>query len=104
MIAGILERDSKFRPALTDRVRFAADFQEWPTAIAAQEALLNATDKPAAIEYCRLGEFLLTTQKPAEAEKAFLRGNLVDPYNYPCNRIWQNSTGRWAIRTVHANT
>jgi spermidine synthase len=86
MIAEILERDSRFQPALTDRVRFAADFQEWPTAIAAQEALLNATNKPAAIEYCRLGEFLLATQKPGEAEKAFLRGNLVDPYNYPCNR------------------
>ncbi len=86
MIADILERDSRFQPALTDRVRFAADFQEWPNAIAAQEALLNATNKPAAIEYCRLGEFLLATQKPAEAEKAFLRGNLVDPYNYPCNR------------------
>jgi spermidine synthase len=86
LIAEILERDSMFQPALTDRVRFATDFQEWPTAIAAQEALLNATNKPAAIEYCRLGEFLLTAQKPAEAEKAFLRGNLVDPYNYPCNR------------------
>ena len=86
MIAEILERDSRFQPALTDRVRFATDFQEWPTAITAQEALLNATNKPAAIEYCRLGEFLLTAQKPAEAEKAFLRGNLVDPYNYPCNR------------------
>jgi len=86
MIAEILERDSNFQPALTDRVRFATDFQEWPTAIAAQEALLNATNKPAAIEYCRLGEFLLATQKPAEAEKAFLQGNLVDPYNYPCNR------------------
>jgi len=86
LIAEILERDPRFRPALTDRVRFATDFQEWPAAIAAQEALLNATDKPAAIEYCRLGEFLLTTQQPGEAEKAFLRGNLVDPYNYPCNR------------------
>jgi len=86
LIAEILERDPRFQPALTDRVRFATDFQEWTTAIAAQEALLNATNKPAAIEYCRLGEFLLTTQEPAEAEKAFLRGNLVDPYNYPCNR------------------
>jgi tetratricopeptide (TPR) repeat protein len=86
MIAEILERDSRFQPALADRVRFATDFQEWPTAIAAQEALLNATNKPAAIEYCRLGEFLLATKKPAEAEKAFLRGNLVDPFNYACNR------------------
>ncbi|HTA56516.1 MAG TPA: fused MFS/spermidine synthase [Candidatus Baltobacteraceae bacterium] len=86
LIAEILERDPRFQPALTDRVRFATDFQEWPTAIAAQEALLNATDKPAAIEYCRLAEFLLTTQQPSEAEKAFLRGNLVDPYNYACNR------------------
>jgi len=89
LIAEILERDPRFQPALTDRVRFAADFQEWPTAIAAQEALLNATDKPAAIGYCRLGEFLLTTQEPAEAEKAFLLGNLVDPYNYPCTGTWQ---------------
>lgn len=86
MLAEILERDSRFQPALADRVRFASDFQEWPAAIAAQEALLNATNKPAAIEYCRLGEFLLSTQKPADAEMAFLRGNLVDPYNYPCNR------------------
>jgi spermidine synthase/Tfp pilus assembly protein PilF len=86
MIAEILERDPSFQLALTDRVRFAADFQEWPTAIAAQEALLNATNEPPAIEYCRLGEFFLATQKPGEAEKAFLRGNLVDPYNYPCNR------------------
>ena len=86
MIAEILKRDPGFQPALTDRVRFATDFQDWPAASMAQEALLNATNQPAAIEYCRLGEFLLATQKPAEAEKAFLRGNLVDPYNYPCNR------------------
>jgi spermidine synthase/Tfp pilus assembly protein PilF len=86
MIAEILERDPKFQPALADRVRFSTDFQEWPAAVAAQEALLKATNKPAAIEYCRLGEFLLNSQQPAEAEKAFLQGNLVDPYNYPCNR------------------
>ena len=86
MIAEILERDPKFQPALIDRVRFAADFQEWLAAAEAQEAFLSATNKPEAIEYCRLGEFLLAAQKPAESEMAFLRGNLVDPYNYPCNR------------------
>jgi tetratricopeptide (TPR) repeat protein len=86
LLAEILARDPAFQPALTDRVRFATDFQEWPGAAAAQEALLNTMNTPPALEYCRLGEFLLAAQKPAASETAFLRGNLVDPYNYPCNR------------------
>lgn len=86
MLAEILARDPSFQPALADRVRFSTDFQEWPGAAAAQEALLNTISTPPALEYCRLGEFLLASQKPAASETAFLRGNLVDPYNYPCNR------------------
>lgn len=85
-ISQILQRDPKFHAALADRVRFARDRQDWPTAVAAQAALINATKNPAAIELCRLGEFQLRTQNVAEAEKAFLTGIQVDPYSYSCNR------------------
>jgi spermidine synthase len=85
-VSQILQRDPKFRAALTDRVKFARDREDWPTAVAAQAALINATKNPAAIEFCRLGEFLLRMQNLAEAEKTFLVGAQIDPYSYPCNR------------------
>jgi len=85
-ISQILQRDPKFHGALADRVRFARDRQDWPTAVAAQAALINATKNPAAIEFCRLGEFQLRTQDLAEAEKAFLTGIQVDPYSYSSTR------------------
>jgi len=85
-VSQILQRDPKFHAALADRVKFARDRQDWPTAVAAQGALINATKNPPAIEFCRLGEFLLRTQNLAEAEKAFLIGIQVDPYSYSCNR------------------
>ena len=85
-VSQILRRDPKFHAALADRVKFARDRQDWPTAVAAQTTLINAAKNPPAIEFCRLGEFLLRTQNLAEAEKAFLNGVLVDPYSYSCNR------------------
>jgi len=85
-VSQILQRDPKFHAALADRVKFATDREDWPTTIAAQTALINATNNPAAIEFCRLGEFHLRMQRLAEAEKAFLTGIRVDPYSYACNR------------------
>ncbi len=85
-ISQILERDPNFQPALADRVKFASDLQDWPTAVDGQKAVLKSSKNPPALEFCRLGEFLLHTQGLAEAEKAFLTGNLVDPYSYSCNR------------------
>ena len=85
-LSQILDRDPNFQPALADRVKFATDLQDWSTAATGQQALLKSSKTPAAIEFCRLGEFLLHTQNLAEAEKAFLTGNLVDPYSYSCNR------------------
>jgi spermidine synthase len=85
-LAQILLRDPRFQPALTDRVQFAQDRQDWRVAATAQSALINVARQPAAIEYCRLGEFWGRLQDASEAEKAFLRGNLVDPFSYFCNR------------------
>jgi spermidine synthase len=85
-VSEILQRDPNFQPALADRVRFASDRQEWHAAVTAQTALINATKNPMAVEYCRLGEFWLRAQDPAEAEKAFLVGNKLDPFSYSCNR------------------
>ncbi len=85
-ISEILLRDPNFQPALADRVKFASDTQDWPTAVAGQKVVLKSSKNPPALEFCRLGEFLLHTQSLAEAEKAFLTGNLVDPYSYSCNR------------------
>ena len=39
-VSQILRRDPKFRAALTDRVKFARDREDWPTAVAAQGALV----------------------------------------------------------------
>jgi tetratricopeptide (TPR) repeat protein len=85
-ISQILKRDPKFHAALADRVKFAADREDWRTAVAAQTALITASNNPAAIEFCRLGEFNLRMQDVSEAEKAFLMGIRVDPYSYACNR------------------
>jgi tetratricopeptide (TPR) repeat protein len=85
-VSQMLQRDPKFHAALADRVKFARDRQDWPTTVSAQATLIKATKNPLAIEFCRLGEFLLRTQNLAEAEKAFLTGIVVDPYSYSCNR------------------
>jgi spermidine synthase len=85
-VSQILQRDPKFQAALVDRVKFARDREDWPSAVAAQATLIKAARNSPAIEFCRLGEFLLRTQNLAEAEKAFLTGVAVDPYSYSCNR------------------
>jgi tetratricopeptide (TPR) repeat protein len=85
-VSQILKRDPEFRAALADRVRFAKDREDWPAAAAAQAKLIDATKNPAAIEFCRLGEFRLRTQDAVNAEKAFLIGIQADPYSYSCNR------------------
>ena len=85
-VSQILKRDPEFRPALADRVKFAKDREDWPAAAAAQTKLIEATKNPAAIEFCRLGEFHLRTQDTANAEKDFLMGIQADPYSYSCNR------------------
>ena len=85
-VSEILKRDPKFHAALTDRVKFTRDRQDWPGSVAAQTSLINATKNPAAVEFCRLGEFQLRMQNVVEAEKAFLVGVRVDPYSYSCNR------------------
>jgi spermidine synthase len=85
-LSDILRRDPGFRAALADRVKFAKDREDWPVAVAAQAKLIDATKNPAAIEFCRLGEFRLGTQDAVNAEKAFLMGIQADPYSYSCNR------------------
>jgi spermidine synthase len=85
-VSQILKRDPEFRAALADRVKFAKDREDWPAAAAAQAKLISATKNPAAIEFCRLGEFRLRTQDIVDAEKAFLMGIQTDPYSYSCNR------------------
>jgi spermidine synthase len=85
-LAQLLERDPKFQLALADGVQFAQDREDWRAAATAQNALIHAAQHPEAMEYCRLGEFWARLQDAGEAEKAFLRGNLVDPYSYSCNR------------------
>jgi spermidine synthase len=85
-LSQILQRDPGFQPALADRVKFAGDRRDWIAAVSAQTVYIGAAKDPAAIEYCRLGEFWLYAQNPGEAEKAFLKGNLLDPYVYSCNR------------------
>lgn len=80
----ILNRDPQFHLALSDRVQFAQDLGDWLAAARAQTALISA--KPAAIDYCRLGEFWLRVPNPAEGERALLKGIELDPYSYSCHR------------------
>jgi len=85
-LAQILQRDPQFRLALADRVQFAEELGDWPAAARAQAALISAAANPAAIEYCRLGEFWLRVPNPAEGEGALLRGVALDPYSFSCHR------------------
>ena len=85
-LSQILQRDPNFQLALTDRVRFARDRQDWPAAVTAQTVLIRAMKSAPPVETCRLGEFQLRTNDIPEAEKTFLIGVQLDPYSYSCNR------------------
>lgn len=85
-VTQILGRDPQFRLALADRVQFAQDLNNYRAAALAQTELLRATANPAAMEYCRLGEFWLRASNPVEGERALLKGVELDPYNLSCHR------------------
>ncbi|HYL09640.1 MAG TPA: fused MFS/spermidine synthase, partial [Candidatus Acidoferrales bacterium] len=104
LLGEILRRDANFLPALTDRMEFARDREDWPAAAQAQIARMAAMPHPAPEEYCTLGEFWLRARNLAEAERVYLRGISEEPYSYSCHRNLANlykTAGRFAEARAH---
>lgn len=81
----ILKRNPRFLPALSDRMQFAIDRQDYRLALLAQLARVTVMTDVPAFEYCRLGAMWIKESKLSEAESALVKGLLKDPYSYSCH-------------------
>ena len=81
----ILKRDQNYLPALTDKMEFAADRQDWGIALLAQLNRMAVIPDPPASEYCRLGAIWMKMPNVKEAEPVLLKGIAKDPYSYVCH-------------------
>ena len=81
----ILQRDPNNLPALTDKMEFAADRNNYGIALLTQLNRMTVMPDPPAAEYCRLGAIWMKTANTKEAEPVLLRGLAKDPYSYACH-------------------
>ena len=81
----ILQRDPNYLPALTDKMEFAADRNNYGIALLTQLNRMTVMPDPPAAEYCRLGAIWMKTANTKEAEPVLLRGLAKDPYSYACH-------------------
>ena len=84
-VDAILQRDPNYLPALTDKMEFAADRNDWGIALLSQLNRMAVMPDPPASEYCRLGAIWMKTANIREAEPVLLRGLAKDPYSYACH-------------------
>jgi spermidine synthase len=85
LLAQILSANPTDRQALTDRMEFAVDHNDFRTALYTQLGRMVVMGDPPASEYCRLGAIWEKIPNLAEAEPVLLRGILKDPYSYACH-------------------
>src|ERR1700733_7820460 len=81
----ILQRNPDYLPALTDKMEFAADRNNFGIALLTQLNRMAVMPDPPASEYCRLGAIWIKTSNTKEAEPVLLRGLAKDPYSYACH-------------------
>jgi spermidine synthase len=81
----ILRRNPNYLPALTDKMEFAVDRNDWGIALLSQLNRMAVMPDPPASEYCRLGAIWMKTSNIKEAEPVLLRGLTKDPYSYACH-------------------
>src|SRR3984885_7849435 len=84
-IDAILQRNPDYLPALTDKMEFAADRNNFGIALLTQLNRMAVMPDPPASEYCRLGAIWMKTSNTKEAEPVLLRGLAKDPYSYACH-------------------
>jgi spermidine synthase len=84
-VDAILQRDPNYLPALTDKMEFAADRNNFGIALLTQLNRMTVMPDPPASEYCRLGAIWMKTANTKEAEPVLLRGLAKDPYSYACH-------------------
>jgi tetratricopeptide (TPR) repeat protein len=84
-IDAILQRNPDYLPALTDKMEFAADRNNFGIALLTQLNRMAVMPDPPASEYCRLGAIWMKTANTKEAEPVLLRGLAKDPYSYACH-------------------
>jgi spermidine synthase len=84
-VDAILQRDPNYLPALTDKMEFAADRNNFGIALLTQLNRMTVMPDPPAAEYCRLGAIWMKTATTKEAEPVLLRGLAKDPYSYACH-------------------
>jgi spermidine synthase len=100
MVNRILQSHPGFLPALTDEMQFAADDLDYKISYLAQLKRMALMPDPPASEFCRLGAIWVKLGSAVEAEEAFLKGIIKDPYSYACNLDLgelDRGTGRYAL-------
>jgi spermidine synthase len=85
LVAQILAANPTDPQALTDRLEFAADRNDFQTALYTQLDRMLLMGEPPAAEYCRLGAIWEKIPNLAEAEPVLLKGLSKDPYSYACH-------------------
>jgi len=85
LLAQILAANPSDQQALTDRLAFAVDRNDFRTALYTQLDRMVVMGDPPASEYCRLGAIWEKIPNLAEAEPVLLRGISKDPYSYSCH-------------------
>ncbi|MGA8232488.1 MAG: fused MFS/spermidine synthase [Candidatus Acidiferrales bacterium] len=85
LLAQILAANPTDAQALTDRLEFAADRNDFQTALYTQLDRMVLMGDPPASEYCRLGAIWEKIPNLAEAEPVLLKGLSKDPYSYACH-------------------
>jgi spermidine synthase len=85
LVAQILAANPTDQQALTDRLQFAVDRNDYRTALYTQLDRMVVMGDPPASEYCRLGAIWEKIPNLAEAEPVLLRGLAKDPYSYACH-------------------
>jgi spermidine synthase len=81
----ILRRNPNYLPALTDKMEFAVDRNDWGIALLSQLNRMAVMPDAPASEYCRLGAIWMKMSNMQEAEPVLVRGLAKDPYSYSCH-------------------
>jgi spermidine synthase len=104
LVNQILQFHPAFLPALTDEMQFSADDLDFKVSLLAQLKRLAVMPDPPASEFCRLGAIWAKLGNAGEAESAFLKGIVKDPYSYACHLDLgelDRATGRYAVALQH---
>ena len=100
----VLSRSPNYLPALTDKMEFAVDRNDWGIALLSQLNRMAVMPDPPASEYCRLGAIWMKLPNVQEAEPILVRGLAKDPYSYACHlqlgELYRES-GRFSLAREH---